>query len=198
LLDAVLAAIGFFLVSGWWFVRNKHLYGQFLATNKSESYLRVVLLHPVPWSLHLVISTVPDNLRTSVWYGQPALFIPLWANDVLDAVAVVSVVLGAISVIAAPRWLGSWSVNQGWSLIAVTLAGLVACVVVAQAASFTDGRVLLVAISAIGCLAVLGVVRVFALIADRVRFVGAVLWPVVFLSVDIYVLTKFLLPLGGL
>ena len=198
LLDAALAAMGFFLVSGWWFVRNKHLYGQFLATEKSQDYLRAVYLHPVPWNLHLVFSTVPHNLETSVWYGQPALGIPHWANYVLDAVAIASVVVGAVSVIAVPRWLRSVSVNQGWGLIAVTLAGLLACAAVAQSASFTDGRVLLVAVSAIGCLGVLGVVGVFASVTDGLRFVGAAVWPLLFLLVDVYVLTKFLIPLGGL
>ena len=69
-LDVVLAVVGFFAVSAWWFYRNHHLYGQFLATDASQKYLAAFLLHPVPWNSHLLFKVFPNCLLDFSWFNQ--------------------------------------------------------------------------------------------------------------------------------
>ena len=81
LLDGLLPIGAFLAVSGWWFVRNKHLYGQYLASKKSEQYLSAhFLLHPLPWTTHLFLSTFPHALLITTWYAQPNLLLSVNVN----------------------------------------------------------------------------------------------------------------------
>ena len=43
LVDGIIAVVAFLAVSGWWFIRNRILYGQFLASRRSEGYLKAFL-----------------------------------------------------------------------------------------------------------------------------------------------------------
>ena len=92
-------------VSGWWFLRNKHLYGQFLATRASEDYLRFVLLRPVPWSRYIVFNELPSILFYSTWYGQPNLTLDHWMNYVLAWMGFVCLVVGIVIFLTRRSWV---------------------------------------------------------------------------------------------
>jgi hypothetical protein len=56
----------------------------------------------------------------------------------------------------------------------------------------------LVVVAALAIVAVIGSVRIFCGIRDRLELVGVALWPVVLFALDLYVIVRFLIPFGGL
>ena len=72
LLDPVILTASFLVISGWWFIRNNDLYGQYLAQNVSNSYLKPFLpslVSPVPWlNSQRFLHFVPSQLFGSAWY----------------------------------------------------------------------------------------------------------------------------------
>ena len=123
-------------MSGWWFVRNKQLYGQFLATKASENYLQSFYLHPIPWSFHIVFETLPQTLLTNTWYTQPDEYLPLSMNRALLDIALV---------LPSRRWLLHLQVTHetlastpdtvGLALLGSIVAGIAAVVITIQASS---------------------------------------------------------------
>jgi len=198
-LDVTLAVLGFFAVSGWWFIRNHDLYGQFLATRASEQYLSVFLLHPVPWNPDLIFRTFPRVLLWYSWYNQPNLGLPLRMNQALAVLGLPCLVVGAWVVVRHRAWISrSLTPLSAIALPGSIAGGLAALLIIIKTNSIGDTRDAFVALTAIAIVLTVGSSWLFSRIGPRLELVGVSLWPVVFLSLDVYVLIRFLIPLGGL
>ena len=122
-LDSVLCGSGFLAVSLWWFVRNKALYGQFLATRASLAYLKAwapALVVPVSWTnAARFVHLVPSQLFKSVWYDGSwnQLLLPTWMNSALWVFAALSVISAArahsFDQDEGPRW-PQWAFSPAW------------------------------------------------------------------------------------
>jgi hypothetical protein len=199
ILDVVLALVGFFAVSGWWFLRNHHLYGQYLATKASERYLGAWFLHPVPWNSHLFFHVFPHALLTSSWYNQPNFGLPLWMNQTLAVAVVLSLVVGLWAILRERQWFSRiFDLLSRLSFLGCSAAGIAAMLLIIKTNSIGDMRDALVAISAFAIAITVGSARAFGRISPRLEMIGVGLWPVALLGLDFYVLIRFLIPLGGL
>jgi hypothetical protein len=212
LLDGAMVVVPFLAISGWWFIRNKHLYGQFLASTKSNSYMLGFTPPRIPWSAHLIFVTFPHALFGTTWYAQPNLLLPSWMNVVLAVIAVPCLVVGAYVVIAERRRVsGELTLWSGLALVGSIVGGLAAILIVIQSGNALflsqslglgtgvgDARVGFIALSAFAIVAVVGAVRLAGSVSDRVQWLGLYLWPAIFFAVDLYVVFRFLIPLGGL
>jgi hypothetical protein len=201
LVDGIIAVIGFFAVSGWWFIRNKILYGQFLASRKSEGYLKAFLggAHPVAWSTHLLLHQVPEVFLQTTWYGQPNLSLPMAVNDFLAAVGLLCLVVGAWVLVT--RRQSKWLTVPPLSAVALLgciVGGLIAVIINIKTTSIGDARVAFVGIAAFAIVLTLGSTRLFERINPRWAPIGMWAWPTVLLALDAYVVVRFLVPLGGL
>lgn len=110
-LDVGLALVGYFSVSGWWFLQNHHLYGQFLATNASEQYLRYFILYPHPWSQNLLFHLYPRTVEVTTWYNQPNLSLPDWLNVVMAVLVVPCLFVGVWAMLRHRRWISRQSLH---------------------------------------------------------------------------------------
>ncbi len=200
LVDSVIAVAGFLAVSGWWFARNRHLYGQFLATKRTDSYLGAFFfLHPIPWSGHLLFVQVPQALLKTTWYAQPNLGLPTWMNYVLAAFAILCLVKGAWVILAEHPWISSQRQRlSGLAVLGCILGGLVAMVIVVKSSSIADARWAFVGLAPFALVSVAGSWRLVGRAGPRLEPLAMLLWPTLFLALDIYVLIRFLIPLGGL
>jgi hypothetical protein len=191
-----LVAAGFLVVAGWWFIRNKVLYGQFLATKRSEDYLKAFFAATAPWGSHLFFSLLPHVFLQTTWYAQPNLSLPAAANWILG--------LAALSCLG----IGTWRMAQarqdaptrrtGFLLIACVLAAIAAVAVNIHATTIADARVAFVALSAFSLLIVTGTARIASVLKSSAGQFGLWAWPAVMLMADVYVLARFVVPLGGL
>ncbi len=198
-LDVVLGVIGFFVISGWWFLRNHHLYGQFLATNASVRYLPVFDIGREQWSVHLVFHQIPNTFLDFGWYNQPNFFLPARLDEALAVLAVPCLAVGAWITVRNRQWVSRrLNLLSGISLPACVLGGIVALVVIIKDTGQGDFRDALVAVAAIAIVMTLGSVRILSRISPRLELIGVALWPVVLLGIDLYVLIRYLIPLGGL
>jgi 4-amino-4-deoxy-L-arabinose transferase-like glycosyltransferase len=199
MLDSAIAVLGFFAVSGWWFLRNKHLYGQFLATRASEDYLRAFTLAPVPWSQHLVFSVFPQSFYYSTWYDQPNLILAHWMNYVLAWLGAVSLVAGVVIFLGKRKWVApELSPLSSLAFVGCVASGLAAVLITIKSTSIGDARIAFIGLSAFALILVVSTSRLFQLAHARLRLVGLMAWPLVLLGLDLYVLFRFLVPLGGL
>jgi hypothetical protein len=188
-------------VSGWWFIRNKALYGQFLASSKSEGYLKAFVgdAHPVAWSTHLLLHEVPQVFFQTTWYGQPNLSLPTPVNVILAAVGVLCLIVGSW-VLVTRKKVESLRIPllSGVALLGCILGGLIAVIINIKTTSIGDARVAFVGLAAFALVLVLGSTRLFEWINPRLAQTGIWAWPVVLLALDAYVIVRFLIPLGGL
>jgi 4-amino-4-deoxy-L-arabinose transferase-like glycosyltransferase len=205
LADSAVAGAGFCSVSLWWFVRNKILYGQFLASRASLAYLKAwlpPLVVPVSWTntgrfLHFV----PSQLFRSVWYdgGWNQFDLPKWMNLGLWALAALSMISAGVAL--RSRWpravlVSSTSALAVWAIVGVVFAGIAAVVIIAQTTTQAEGRVAFVGLAGFAILLALGT----DLGTARGRLALAVVftWPVILVGVNVYVLFNYLVPFGGL
>ena len=146
---AVLAVCGFFLPSAWWFLRNKHLYGEFLATNASQSYLRYLgFFHTVPWNLGYFAHEMFREFWLSSWYLQPNLVLPVLLNTVLGICALGSVTLAIWSMLIRQRGISFGQRLSLVTLFAVLLGGILAVAFIIKSVGYSDARLAYVGISA--------------------------------------------------
>jgi hypothetical protein len=201
LVDGIIAVVGFLAVSGWWFVRNKILYGQFLASRKSEGYLKAFLggAHPVAWTTHLLFNQVPEVFLQTTWYGQPNLSLPAVVNDILAVVGLLCLIVGAwaLATREQPRCLTVPPLSAV-ALLGCIAGGLIAVIINIKTTSIGDARVAFVGIAAFAVVLALGSTRLFERINPRWAPMGMWAWPTVLLALDAYVVARFLVPLGGL
>jgi hypothetical protein len=197
-----LFVVGFLLVSGWWFKRNYDLYGEFLLQNASMIAVAQGVKHvvdPVGLAnidrlLERYFVFVPWWFVHGCWYdGSWNQFYPPlpWSWSLL---AVALVCLGA--------WLVWWFRNQpavDWriqlSLLLTMLAAVVAIVIIAKSTQQAEGRVAYVGLTAFAALVTRGA---WQLAPSRYRWTRLLLWPVLLLSLNAYVIARFLLPFRGL
>ena len=139
-LDVLLAVVGFFVISGWWFLRNQHLYGQLLASSASERYLRVFDIGPEPWSVHLFLLYFPNTLLNLGWYNQPNLILPTRLDEALAVLAVPCLAVGAWVTVLNRQWISRLSVLSSISFPACILGGFVAVVVIIKDTGQGDFR----------------------------------------------------------
>lgn len=197
-MDGVLAILGFLAVSGWWFVRNTHLYGQYLAGRASESYLTHYFLHPLPWSYHFV-QVFLGTFFVSTWYSQPDILLPDWMDRILAAAGLVCLVAGSVYVLAGGKTDSArMSRLSALALVGCVAAGIAAVLITIRSTSIGDARVAFVGLTAFAAVVTLGSARLFRLLHRRLEPVGVFLWPAALMAVDVYVLVRFLVPLGGL
>ena len=200
--DAVLTLGGFFAVAGWWFVRNHHLYGQFLAERASNAYLKAwnpALIAPVSWlNSQRFLHFVPRVLSASVWYDGDwnQFLLPQWLSLFLSALAICCVAILTYDVVR----------NRGGSLLRLPvastvfgalLAGLVALLVVAKDTTQAEGRITYIGLSAAAVVLVLGIARVGRR-GSLIWAIGLLAWPLLLLGVDIYVFIHYVFPTRGL
>ena len=205
LVDCALAAAGSLAVSSWWFVHNKVLYGQLLATKATMAYLKAwipALVDPVPWTnskrfLHFV----PSHLFGSVWYDGDwnEYQLPNWMNSALWVFAAVSVSVAVAKLVhrrTRKVLVPSASALAIWGAAGSMLAGFVALLAIAQTTTQAEGRIGFVGIVGFALLLVLGT----DLRPRRGRVAAAMTfaWPVLLLGVDVYIFSYFVIPLRGL
>jgi hypothetical protein len=205
LADSALAVAGALAASLWWFVRNKVMYGQFLASRATLAYLKAwlpPLIVPVSWTntgrfLHFV----PSQLFRSVWYdgGWNQFDLPKWMNLALWILAALSMISAAMA-LRTRGWGGALSPSVSrlalWGIAGAVLAGIAAVLVIAQTTTQAEGRVAFVGLVGFAILLVLGT----APNATRNRLAQAAVfaWPAILVAVNIYVFSNYLVPLGGL
>ena len=201
LLDPLLAALGFLSVTGWWLIRNQHLYGQALAQRASNAYLKKwlpPLIHPVSWfDNQRFLHFVPSSLLASGWYDGDwnQLQLPKALNQALWAAAILSIALFVFSCLRK-NTMPVKSHLMAWIFLGSMLAGLAALLIIAQDTMQAEGRVTYVSLSAFAIVLVVGS-SVF-LRSARWKRVALLAWPLVLFGVDIYVLATFVYPGRGL
>jgi hypothetical protein len=199
MVDGAIAVMSFVAASAWWFIRNKSLYGQFLATKASEKSLGGFFAHPVPWSTHIFFVQLPHVLLETTWYAQIFLMLPTWTNDVLAVLGLLCLAVGAWVLIVSPHGLSSrMHTLSSLALLGSISGALAAEVIHIKTTSIGDARLAFVCLTALGIVLVVGSVRLLRKVNPRLELAGVVAWPIVFLVLDIYVLARFLIPLGGL
>jgi 4-amino-4-deoxy-L-arabinose transferase-like glycosyltransferase len=205
LADSALAVAGALAASLWWFVRNKALYGQFLASRATLAYLKAwlpPLVVPVSWTntgrfLHFV----PSQLFRSVWYdgGWNQFDLPKWMNVLLWALAALSMISAAV-MLRAKRWRGALrppvSGLAFWGIAGSVLAGIAAVVIIAQTTTQAEGRVGFVGLVGFAILLVLGTAP--GTTQNRLARAAVFAWPAALVAVNVYVVANYLVPLGGL
>jgi 4-amino-4-deoxy-L-arabinose transferase-like glycosyltransferase len=205
LADSAFALAGALAASLWWFVRNKVLYGQFLASRATLAYLKAwlsPLVVPVSWTntgrfLHFV----PSQLFRSVWYdgGWNQFDLPKWMNLFLWIFAAFSMISAAV-MLKARRWRGALRPSlSGLGLCAIAgsvLAGIAAVLIIAQTTTQAEGRVAFVGLVGFAILLVLGTAPGTA--QSRLARAAVFAWPAALVAVNIYVFSNYLVPLGGL
>jgi 4-amino-4-deoxy-L-arabinose transferase-like glycosyltransferase len=205
LADSALAVAGALGASLWWFVRNKVLYGQFLASRATLAYLKA-WLPPlvVPVSLTNTgrfLHFVPSQLFRSVWYdgGWNQFALPKWMNILLWALATVSMTSAAV-VLRTRRWRAVLRPSpSGLSLCGIAgavLAGITAVVIIAQTTTQAEGRVAFVGLVGLAILLVLGTAA--GTTQKNIARAAVFAWPAVLVAVNIYVFSNYLVPFGGL
>ncbi len=199
MVDGAIAVVSFVAASGWWFIRNKSLYGQFLATKASEKSLGGFFAHPIPWSTHIFFAQLPHVLLETTWYAQIFLMLPMWTNDVLAVLGLLCLAVGTWVLLVSPHWHSSRMQRlSGLALLGSISGALAAEVIHIKTTSIGDARLAFVCLSALGIVLVIGSVRLVGKFNPRLELAGVVVWPAVFLVLDLYVLARFLIPLGGL
>jgi 4-amino-4-deoxy-L-arabinose transferase-like glycosyltransferase len=199
-----LFGVSFLLVSGWWFLRNNDLYGEYLARETSRDYLRSGipgLIDPVSLlDADRFLYFLPETLFRSVWYagGWNQFFGPFALNLLLWMVVGAALFVWARSILAEPREAG-WTIGrrEAVSLSLFALAGLVAVVIVALDTTQAEGRVALVGLSAFAIAAVAGLEQAVGGSA-RARAAALAAFPALLLAYDAYVLTRYVIPFRGL
>jgi 4-amino-4-deoxy-L-arabinose transferase-like glycosyltransferase len=205
LADSALACAGAIATSLWWFVRNKVLYGQFLASRATLAYLKAwlpPLVVPVPWTntgrfLHFV----PSQLFRSVWYdgGWNQFDLPKWLNVVLWVLAGLSIA-SAATLTRSQRWRLAFRASLSrlalCGVAGSVLAGIAAVLIIAQTTTQAEGRVAFVGLVGFAVLLVAGTQGLPG--HGRVAHAAVFTWPLVLVGANIYVFSNYLVPLRGL
>jgi hypothetical protein len=203
--DSALAVAGGLASSLWWFVRNKVLYGQFLASRATLAYLKAwlaPLVVPVSWTntgrfLHFV----PSQLFRSVWYdgGWNQFDLPKWMNLLLWILAALSMISAAV-MLRVRGWRGALRPSVSglalWGIAGAVVAGIAAVLIIAQTTTQAEGRVGFVGLVGLAILLVLGTVP--GTTQNRFARAAVFAWPAALVAVNIYVFSNYLVPLGGL
>jgi Dolichyl-phosphate-mannose-protein mannosyltransferase len=204
LLQLGLLGVGFLVVTGWWFLRNNDLYGEFLAREISRDYLRAGLpglIDPVSlFDADRFLYFLPETLFRSAWYagGWNQFFGPFALNLLLWMVVGAALFAWARAIVAGPRAPG-WTLGRSEAicLSLFALSGLAAVVLVALETTQAEGRVAFVGLSAFAIAAVAGLEQAVGGSA-RARAAALAAFPLLLLAYDAYVLARYVIPFRGL
>lgn len=198
--DVIIAAAAFLATSGWWFVRNYHLYGDVLAQHATNAYLQKLipgLIAPVPWSnTERFLHFVPNSLMDTVWYdgGWNQFQAPSAFSAVLSGLALVSLVGAIIGLVRGGAFGESRDSRRVGLVLALTvLAGLAAVLAVAKDSTQAEGRVAYVGLSAFAVLVITGTVDTFGR-SPKVRAALLAVWPLLLTLFNLYVFMRFVFP----
>jgi hypothetical protein len=135
----------------------------------------------------------------STWYNQPSFGIPAWINWTLSCLGALCVASGAwVLLTGRGRLTPRVSVTSSLALLGCIAGGVVAVAIILQATGQGHGRTALIAVPAFAAVAVVGSVQLFRRNTSGLRHVGLFVWPITLIAVDLYVIIRFLIPLGGL
>jgi hypothetical protein len=82
--------------------------------------------------------------------------------------------------------------------VGCVVAGFIAILIIVKDTSIGDVRDAFGALAAIAIVVTVGSARILTRINSRLEVVGVAFWPVVLLALELYVLIRFLIPLGAL
>ncbi|TAK68424.1 MAG: hypothetical protein EPO13_09880 [Actinomycetota bacterium] len=180
----VLAAGVAVAVCGWWFVRNVVLYGDLLATRAAtENFIALIgpglVRNPPELSVTVMQQALPV-LYHSTWYrgGWNQLGLP-------DGLDLALWLLAAVSLVGLLRY----RLRGGLPIVLAALGSLISWTLLVRQYTQSEGRYLLVAVSAWAMLLVWGTWRLIPW-----RSVGLWLWPVALLAADVVVLATWVIP----
>jgi hypothetical protein len=197
-----LFAACFLVVSGWWFKRNFDLYSDILAEKASMIAVAKGVRHviaPVDLSnlrlfLDRYLNLLPSWFTRGCWYdGSWNQFYPppVWSWSLL-----------AIAFLCLAVWLVWWFRNRSainWriqlSILLTIFAGAVAVAIIAKSTQQAEGRIAYVGLTAFAIAVTRGA---WQAAPSQYRWTGLVLWPALLLSLNAYVIVKFVLPFRGL
>ncbi len=200
LVDVAIAMAGFLVVSGWWFIRNKYLYGQFSATTVSQNYLKPIELDFHPFSVDgAYFHAAYNHLLTTAWFDLLFWRLPVWVNGALWAAALSTLLIGSWSVLTARRRkvASRLGLLSSWGFVGCTVGGIVAFLIILKSTGLAFGRNTYVGIAAFAFLINTGTTWIARQVRLRPTAVAIFLWPAALLALDLYVIARFLLP-GGL
>lgn len=194
---------GFALAAGWWFGRNIATYGDALAREDANAYLRALipgLIAPTSWTdRERFLDFVPEHLVQTIWYtgGWNQLFAPFAVNLALTMLAAVALFAAGRAYVVgrAAGWVADRRVGTVLALCIV--AGLAAVTLIAKDTLQAEGRIAYVGLSAFAILAVAGLTEALGG-SERVRGIAAFALPAIVLAFNVYVLAYFVVPLRGL
>jgi hypothetical protein len=197
-----LFAVGFSLVSGWWFKRNYDLYADLLAEKASMIWVAKGVKHvivPVDFSnleqvLERYLNFAPSWFARGCWYdGSWNQFYPppAWSWSLL-----------AVAFLCIAVWIACWFRHRSaddWriqlSLLLTILGAMMAVAIIAKNTVQAEGRIAYVGLTAFAIAVTKGA---WDAAPSRYRWAGLFLWPALLLSLNAYVIAKFVMPFRGL
>jgi hypothetical protein len=154
--------------------------------------------HTVPWNLSYFAHEVFREFWLSSWYLQPNLELPVFLNTVLGLCVLGSVILAIWSMLVRPHGVSFGQRLSLVSLFAVLLGGILAVVLIIKSVGYSDARLAYVGISAFAIVLVKGTSALGPQRLTRISRHAPFAWPAAMFALDIFVLARFLAPLGGL
>ena len=120
-------------------------------------------------------------------------------NQVLGVLALLTLSVGGWALLRHRDWAGMRLPRLPMLAFLGCIAAAAAAVLITiKATSIGDARTAFVGLTAFSAVVVLGSSGLARKASDRLAPVGLLLWPVVLLAVDLYVLTQIVIPVGGL
>jgi hypothetical protein len=202
IVHVALFGAGFLLVSGWWFKRNFDLYSDILAEKASMIAVAKGVKHvivPVDLSSFEQVRERYLNFAPS-WFVRGCWYDGSW-NQFYPPPAWSWSLMG-LAFLCLAVWLAWWFRNRAsvdWriqlSLLLTMLGGVGTVAIIAKNTVQAEGRIAYVGLTAFAVLVTYGAWQAAPL---RWRWTGLLLWPVLLLSLNAYVIAKFVLPFAGL
>lgn len=190
-----LAALGTSVSTGWWLVYNHSQGRGWLGQKGVARWLNERLpglIREVSWTDHeRFLNFVPSQLFQTSWYngGWNQFVLPFAFNFVCSVLAVVCCCHSAAALLRGDNSIRKF--DPGFLLITgCWLAALASVFIIARTTTQAEGRIAYVGLSAFAIVAVTGAIRIFR---TRQRL-ALLLWPVLFLLLNGYVVLRFIIP----
>lgn len=196
--DAALAAAGFVITGGWWFVRNLLTGRDLLGQSGVTEWLNEVLpgnIAIVPWTdSERFLNFVPARLVRSSWYqgGWNQFFAPFGLNFTLSILALIALFCVAKRFLIGGRYVGKQTAPITL-LMLTTAAAFATVIIIAKTTSQAEGRIAYVGLSAFAILCVVGICEAFAP-SVRWQRLAIAFWPATLLLFNAYVFLRFVWP----
>ncbi|MFN2613621.1 MAG: DUF2142 domain-containing protein [Actinomycetota bacterium] len=182
--------------SAWWFIGNITRYGDPLARARTLAYLKVAfhghLVHVVSWfNADRFLDFVPRTIVRTFIYdgGWNQLLLPGAFNALLTCAILAAAIFGCILARRAVR------ARNASIIIGSIAASFVAVLIIAKDTTQAEGRYLLAALPAFAVAMLIPVLRAPD---PRVQRGVLVVWPALFVALDIYILLIVMRGFAGL